>query len=140
MTGTGSTWTNSFDLWVGENGTGTFNVSNGGTVSNGEGCIGCNFGADGTANVDGAGSTWTTGGFFYVGENGSGVLNITNDGQVNSNGSFCVHLMGRAVAKQRHHRRHRLAVEQFSGSLRWLQWSRHADHHQRRSHDKWDVR
>jgi len=88
VTGTGSTWTNSFDLWVGENGTGTFNVSNGGSVSNGEGCIGCNFGADGTANVDGAGSTWTTGGFFYVGENGSGVLNITNGGQVNSNGSF----------------------------------------------------
>lgn len=90
VTGQGSTWTNSFDLWVGENGTGILNVSNGGSVSNGAGQIGYSFGADGTATIDGSGSTWTNNGFFYVGgeQGGNGVLDITNGGHVNSNGSF----------------------------------------------------
>jgi T5SS/PEP-CTERM-associated repeat protein len=88
--GTGSAWTNSFDLWVGENGTGILNISNGGSVSNGTGQIGYSSGADGTATIDGSGSTWTNNGLFYVGgeQGGNGVLNITNGGHVNSNGSF----------------------------------------------------
>src|SRR5436190_5271759 len=90
VTGQRSAWTNSFDLWVGESGTGIFNISNGGSVSNGTGQIGYNFGADGTATIDGSGSTWTNNGFFYVGgeQGGNGILNVTNSGHVNSNGSF----------------------------------------------------
>src|SRR5262245_59967488 len=90
VTGTGSSWTNSNDLFVGNSGTGILNVSNGGSVSNGTGQMGYSFGADGTATIDGSGSTWTTNGFFYVGgeQGGSGVLNIANGGHVNSNGSF----------------------------------------------------
>jgi T5SS/PEP-CTERM-associated repeat protein len=90
VTGIGSTWTNSFDLWLGENGTGILNILNGGSISNGTGQIGYGFGADGTATIDGVGSTWTNNGFFYVGgeQGGNGVLNITNGGHVNSNGSF----------------------------------------------------
>ena len=33
VTGQSSAWTNSFDLWTGENGTGVLNISNGGSVS-----------------------------------------------------------------------------------------------------------
>lgn len=90
VTGAGSSWTNSNDLFVGNAGTGILNVSNGGSVSNGTGQMGYLFGADGTATIDGAGSTWTTNGFFYVGgeQGGNGVLNITDGGHVNSNGSF----------------------------------------------------
>src|SRR6266550_7071208 len=90
VTGQSSAWTNSFDLWTGENGTGVLNISNGGSVSNGTGQIGYNFGADGTATIDGSGSTWTSNGFFYVGgeQGGNGILNVTNGGHMNSNGSF----------------------------------------------------
>jgi T5SS/PEP-CTERM-associated repeat protein len=90
IVGPGSMWTNNFDVWVGENGTGILNISNSGSVSNGTGQIGYGFGADGTASVDGSGSTWTNNGLFYVGgeQGGSGVLNIANGGHVNSNGSF----------------------------------------------------
>ena len=38
--GAGSTWTNSGDLYVGNSGTGTLTIRNGGTVSNGFGFIG----------------------------------------------------------------------------------------------------
>ena len=90
VTGPDSTWTNSFDLFVGNSGTGMLNILNGGSVGNGAGKIGYNFGADGTATIDGSGSTWTNNGFFYVGadQGGIGILNITNGGHVNSNGSF----------------------------------------------------
>ena len=90
VTGAGSSWTNSNNLFVGNAGTGILNISNGGSVSNGTGQMGYNFGADGTATIDGSGSTWTNNGLFYVGgeQGGNGVLSITNGGHVNSNGSF----------------------------------------------------
>jgi T5SS/PEP-CTERM-associated repeat protein len=86
--GPGSTWTNGSDLSIGRSGTGVLNVTNGGTVTNGTGYLGYDFGSDGTATIDGSGSTWTNNGFFYVGNNGSGVLHITNGGRVNSTSSF----------------------------------------------------
>jgi T5SS/PEP-CTERM-associated repeat protein len=90
VTGAGSSWTNSNGLFVGNSGTGILNISNAGSVTNGTGQMGYNFGADGTATIDGPGSTWTNNGFFYVGgeQGGNGILNITSGGQVNSNGSF----------------------------------------------------
>jgi len=90
VTGAGSSWTNSNDLFLGNSGTGILNISNAGSVTNGTGQMGYNFGADGTATIDGSGSTWTNNGLFYVGgeQGGNGVLSITNGGHVNSNGSF----------------------------------------------------
>src|SRR5262245_60990644 len=55
VTGAGSSWTNSNDLFVGNSGTGILSISNGGSVSNGTGQMGYLFGADGTAMVDGSG-------------------------------------------------------------------------------------
>ena len=90
VTGAGSSWTNSNDLFLGNSGTGILNISSAGSVTNGTGQMGYNFGADGTATIDGSGSTWTNNGLFYVGgeQGGNGVLSITDGGHVNSNGSF----------------------------------------------------
>ena len=87
VSGTGSKWTNSGNLFVGYSGTGTLNIAGGGAVSNSNnpsGYIGYNSGSAGTVTVDGSGSTWTNGWCLYVGCSGSGTLNITNGGTVNS--------------------------------------------------------
>ena len=60
--GAGSTWTNSGDLYVGNCGSGTLSISNGGSVSNANGYIGYYSGYTGRVTVDGAGSTWTNSG------------------------------------------------------------------------------
>ena len=88
--GAGSTWTNVYSLWVGQDGSGTLNITNGGTVSNNwDGRIGVYSGSTGVVMVDGAGSTLTFGGFFQVGGGGSGTLNITNGASVsNSNEEY----------------------------------------------------
>lgn len=57
--GAGSTWTNSGRLTVGERGSGTVTVSNGGKVFNEWGRVGPYDGSVGEVTVDGAGSTWT---------------------------------------------------------------------------------
>jgi T5SS/PEP-CTERM-associated repeat protein/autotransporter-associated beta strand protein len=85
--GTGSTWTNSGALNVGNRGaTAMLSITNGGKVSNSDGYIG--FGtASGTVIVDGTGSTWTNSGNLYVGGSnsgpgGTGILQIQNGGTV----------------------------------------------------------
>lgn len=83
--GAGSTWTSSFRFRVGRNGTGTLNITNGGSVSNTSvGYIGVNTGSTGTVTVDGSGSTWTNSDDLYAGYNGTGTLNITNGGSVSN--------------------------------------------------------
>ena len=82
-----SKWTNSGDLYVGNFGSGTLNVTGGGTVNNNYGYIGYNSGSSGVVTVDGTGSTWnnsySSGGTgLYVGYNGNGTLNITRGGTV----------------------------------------------------------
>jgi T5SS/PEP-CTERM-associated repeat protein len=88
--GAGSTWTNSRDLYVGYNGTGTLNITNGGKVNSGSSSysssIGCSIGSNGTVTVDGVGSTWTNSG-LYVGYRGTGTLSITNGGTVDVGGN-----------------------------------------------------
>ena len=77
-------------LAVGDEGTGTLAVTNGGTVSNtGNGYIGLFADSSGTANVNGTGSTWTnTGGLFVGGDDmaaaGTGLLQISNGGTVSA--------------------------------------------------------
>ncbi len=81
--------TNGYDMDVGfYGGSGTLNITNGGTVTSGNGHIGFSSGytggpTPGEVTVDGKGSTWTNSGNLYVADGGSGTLNITNGGQVN---------------------------------------------------------
>ena len=82
--GTGSTWTNSGSLYVGNCGNGTLNITGGGAVSNTNGYIGYNSGSTGTVTVAGTGSTWTNSGDLDVGNYGSGTLNITGGGAVSN--------------------------------------------------------
>jgi outer membrane autotransporter protein len=76
------------DLVVGEFGSGTLNITNGGVVSNGFSSIGAQSGSTGTVTVDGAGSTWKNSFGLFVGEFGSGTLNITNGGVVSNDSAF----------------------------------------------------
>ncbi|GAH17853.1 unnamed protein product, partial [marine sediment metagenome] len=80
--GNASTWTNSGNLTVGDLGTGTLDIQNGGTVSNMEASIGDQSGGNGSVTVDGVASTWTSSGPLFVGLAGTGSLTIQNGGQV----------------------------------------------------------
>ena len=84
VVGANSTWTATSNVVCGYSGTGTLNITRGGSVTSVyTGLIGRNAGGTGTVNVDGAGSSWTNiNTNIYVGYNGTGVLNITNGGTV----------------------------------------------------------
>src|SRR5262249_38540117 len=86
VSGAGATWTNSGDLYIGRNGTGTLNIGGGGAVSNGighvGGCAGCSTDAVGTVTVDGAGATWTHRTALVIGDSGTGQVTISGGGQV----------------------------------------------------------
>ena len=83
VTGAGSAWNNSSELFLalGTNSTGTLSISNGGAVTDTVGHVGFGPGT-GTATVDGIGSTWTNSGDLYIAEFGTGTLSITNGGAV----------------------------------------------------------
>jgi outer membrane autotransporter protein len=81
--GTGSNFTNiNGSIDVGNSGTGTLDILNGGTVSNTFGSIGTSAGGEGTVMVDGTGSSWNNSNDLYLGDWGNGTLNIVNDGLV----------------------------------------------------------
>ena len=85
VTGNGSQWNNNdFFLFVGNSGTGTLNIEDGGGVSNvSSGLIGTDVGSSGTATVTGVGSQWTN--FtLTVGNFGMGTLNIEAGGRVST--------------------------------------------------------
>ena len=90
---TPSTWNDTnvtSSVYVGYNGTGGLNVTNGGYVSSsGTAYLGYNSAKTGTVTVDGingsTSSTWSAATGLYVGYNGTGVLHITNGGSVNYN-------------------------------------------------------
>ncbi|MBR0956975.1 autotransporter domain-containing protein [Bradyrhizobium japonicum] len=84
VTGTGSSWTNAGTVAVGESGTGTLTIANGGTVSNSTAVIGTNAGATGTVTVTGAGSSWSNAGDLTVGQDGTGTLTIASGGVVSN--------------------------------------------------------
>lgn len=87
VSGSGSTWnvTNGY-FGIGDSGSGTLLITNGGTVyfgNRGNQCaVGALSGAKGAVIVDGPGSTWNVGpsSFAFVGGEGSGTLSITNGG------------------------------------------------------------
>jgi T5SS/PEP-CTERM-associated repeat protein len=69
---------------VGNSGTGTLNVQDGGQLLSGPSYLGLSAGVTGTATVSGANSSWTSTGLFMVGNLGTAVLNIQDGGKVSN--------------------------------------------------------
>ncbi len=92
--GPGSTWTNSSNLFVGDRGDGTLDITGGGLVTNSTGQIGQFGGTTGAVTVagvdpNGTPSTWDNSSRLYVGFLGDGTLDITGGGVVtNSTGQI----------------------------------------------------
>ena len=85
VTGEGSSWDITDTFYVGNNGTGTLTIADGGTVSNEDNSyIGNSDGSTGTVTVTGEGSSWDITDTFYVGNNGTGTLTIADGGTVDS--------------------------------------------------------
>ncbi len=87
--GNASTWTNNGDLVVGQDGTGTLHIEDGGVVTNAWGYVGAGTGSQGDVivsgrDVNGNASTWTSTGQVYIGDNGTGSLTILGGGVVSS--------------------------------------------------------
>ena len=83
--GAGSTWTVDGTLNVGGSGTGTVQVTHGGSLSSvGVGSMIANGPGTGSVTVDGIGSTWTCSGYIWVGSSGSGSLAISHGGAVSN--------------------------------------------------------
>ncbi len=87
VTGAGSTWTVNARIDIGNYGSGSLNITNGGTVNCEDALIGHFDGSTGVALVDGLGSTWNTD-EMIVGARGSGSLIIKNGGTVKCNTSL----------------------------------------------------
>lgn len=88
VTGAGSAWNSNEGLFVGLSGTGTVNITNGGTVSSSNGLLGNSTDSTGTVTVTGTGSIWNSTSELTIGSSGTGTLNITNGGTVNSFAGF----------------------------------------------------
>ncbi len=88
MTGDGSTWTNTGNLYVGQGGTATLTIEEGGSVSSATGSIASDAGQEGTVTVTGDGSSWTSTGNLYVGENGEATLTIADGGSVSNDSGY----------------------------------------------------
>lgn len=83
--GANSTWANAGAIMVGNSGTGTLAVSNGGTVGSDGGTVGNFAGSSGSVTVTGANSVWAGGaGDVTVGRYGSGSMLISNGGKVSN--------------------------------------------------------
>ncbi|MCK9555105.1 autotransporter domain-containing protein [bacterium] len=110
VTGAGSTWASTQNIYVGRVGTGTLTVSGGtvdgtaelyvgytdpgvgtmtisnsGDVSDTNGVIGYEADSEGTVTVTGAGSIWNNSANLYVGYTGTGTLNVSDNGSVSVN-------------------------------------------------------
>ena len=132
--GSGSRWIRSGNLYVGYNGSGTLNITNGGTVGNNSsgnygGIVGQSSGSTGVATVDGGGSMWTNSGSLAVGVMGNGALSITN-GSDRQQYLRWIHRLRFRLDRRGDSRR--LIVDQRRESQRRLLWQRHAEHHKRR--------
>ena len=86
VTGTGSTWTMSGHLYVGNEGQGTMTISAGGKVTNVDGFIGTVGNGVSEVTVTGSGSQWENQGDLLVGQSsgGKGKLTIGNGATVTS--------------------------------------------------------
>lgn len=84
VTGPGTTWNvgnGNQEIFVGNEGHGQLEISNGAVVTSGAGYLGHDTGTVGAADVKGAGSTWNTD-TMYIGNYGQGALDISAGGTV----------------------------------------------------------
>jgi T5SS/PEP-CTERM-associated repeat protein/autotransporter-associated beta strand protein len=81
VSGSGTLQTNGI-MYLGEAGTGTLSITNGGVVSSGRFIIGDNVGSSGIATVSGSGSMWVNNVVCFVGYSGTATLNVTSGGTV----------------------------------------------------------
>lgn len=79
-----STWANSVDLVIGQAGTGTLRIEDGGYVISTDGYIGAEAGSNGQVTVTGPNSIWTNFGQLLVGDEGTATLTIEDGGLVES--------------------------------------------------------
>ena len=83
VTGAGSTWTNPGHLYVGQFGTATLDITDGGSITSSSGTfIGHGTGGIGNVTVGGGTGTSTLNGAVSVGNGGTGTLDITTGGAV----------------------------------------------------------
>ena len=87
VTGTGSTWSNSQALTLGQFGTGKLNVLLGAHVDSKSGGLG-QISGGGEVLVDGDGSQWFNTEDIYVGNSASGTLTIQQQGQVKNRSAW----------------------------------------------------
>ncbi|MDP6634351.1 MAG: PEP-CTERM sorting domain-containing protein [Phycisphaerae bacterium] len=80
VSGAGSTWSSSDDLWIGYYGDGALYVTSGANLNNPAAHIAELSGSTGSVIVDGA--TWTNSGGLGIGRIGAGTLEIRNGGHV----------------------------------------------------------
>ncbi len=85
VSGTGSNWTNSGNIYVGNLGNGALDVLGGGQVSSSGLVISATSGVTGVVNISGAGSSLTTSGTFLIGPGSA--LNV-NGGTVQAGNTF----------------------------------------------------
>ncbi|MBX3416979.1 MAG: PEP-CTERM sorting domain-containing protein [Pirellulaceae bacterium] len=88
VSGANAVWNNSGAALIGEIGTGTLTVSNGGVFSNSDASVGTFSSGNGTATVSGAGSQWNSSGLLTIGSSGTGTLNVQSAGVVTSTNGF----------------------------------------------------
>ncbi len=87
VTGVGSSWTSSSNFQIGNHGTGTLTVSDGGSIGSASNyyiVIGTSTDGTGSVSVTGTGSSIESGAQVYIGSAGRGTLNISNGGSVSS--------------------------------------------------------
>lgn len=87
--GHASAWTGTGTLYVGDSGTGTLNILDGGLVNSALASIGNSSGGVGSVivsgrDINGNASTWNNTNQIYIGGAGTGTLDILNGGLVNS--------------------------------------------------------
>jgi autotransporter-associated beta strand protein/T5SS/PEP-CTERM-associated repeat protein len=110
---------------VGSTGTGTLNITGGGTVTNTFGKIGFNTGSTGAAS-------WISSAQLRVGESGQGTLNITGGGAMTSSLGFIGFFSGSNGHSECRRRRRRGDLEQFGGVDRRIERDRYVEPVQRR--------
>jgi fibronectin-binding autotransporter adhesin len=86
--GAGSVWSIRNALYVGNSGSGTLSITNGGSVQSNSGYVGYGALSAGKVSIDGSGSSWANSQTLQVGyDHGGGTLSITNGGSLSSGDS-----------------------------------------------------
>jgi T5SS/PEP-CTERM-associated repeat protein len=80
--GPGSEWLLTQSLFIGESGTGTLHITDGGLVDGLNATVAANAGSAGAVSVDGPGSLWFNTFEVFVGTAGSGTVSVTNGGTI----------------------------------------------------------